>query len=205
MERGEGRGRAPAEALTVAPLTPVLWDDLVDLFGPERGAASGCWCMWHRVPGRPAWEALGRDARRDAFRARLDAGPPPGLLAYRGAVAVGWVAVAPRAELPRFQTQKVSTLPPEAEDAAGPVHALHCFYVRAGHRRTGIMRALAEAAIGFARRQGATALDACPIEPDRPMQWGEGFVGLVPLFRDLGFREIARRSPRRPLMRLDLA
>ena len=164
--------------------------------------------MWHRVPGRPAWEALGRDARRDAFRARLDAGPPPGLLAYRGAVAVGWVAVAPRAELPRFQTQKVSALPPAAEaaeDAAGPVHALHCFYVRAGHRHTGIMRALAEAAIGFARRQGAAFLDACPIEPDRPMQWGEGFVGLAPLFRDLGFREIARRSPRRPLMRLDLA
>jgi hypothetical protein len=36
------------------------------------------------------------------------------------------------------------------------------------------------------------------------LQWGEGFVGIAPLFRDLGFTEIARRSPRRPLMRLVL-
>jgi hypothetical protein len=30
-------------------------------------------------------------------------------------------------------------------------------------------------------------------------------VGIASVFRDLGFEEIARRSPRRPLMRLELA
>lgn len=204
--RGSDGGRdAAGEPLVVVPLTPDRWDDLVDLFGPERGAASGCWCMWHRVAGRAGWTALGAEGRRDAFRARVTEGPPPGLLAYRGAVAVGWVAVTPRAELPRFERQKVSARPEDATPPAAPLYALHCFYIRAGHRRQGLMRRLAEAAIAHARAAGAAALDVCPIEPDRPLQWGEGFVGLAPLFRDLGFVEIARRSPRRPLMRLALA
>jgi GNAT superfamily N-acetyltransferase len=205
MERPRGAGFSADEPLSIRPLTADLWDDLVDLFGPERGAASGCWCMWHRVPGRPAWTALGRDGRREAFRERIGQGAPPGLLAYRGNLAVGWVALAPRDELPRFESQKVSTPPEDAAPAlSGSILALHCFYIRAGHRRQGLMRALAEAAIATARGSGASAVDACPIEPDRPMQWGEGFVGIAPMFRDLGFREIARRSPRRPLMRLDL-
>lgn len=207
MEKTSGTDKATnaAEPIDIVPLTSDRWDDLVDLFGPERGAASGCWCMWHRVPGRPAWSDLGAAGRRDAFRARVAAGPAPGLLAYRGGVAVGWVAVTPRDELPRFQTQKVSARPPEDAAPAGPIYALHCFYIRAGHRRGGLMRHLAGAAIDHARDQGAAAVDVCPIEPDRPMQWGEGFVGLAPVFRDLGFTEIARRSPRRPLMRLELA
>lgn len=207
--RGQDGGRDGArdttrEPPTVVPLTPDRWDDLVDLFGPQRGAASGCWCMWHRVPGRAAWTALDAEGRRDAFRARVAAGLPPGLLAYRDGLAVGWVAVAPRDELPRFETQKVSRPPDDVASPEGRLYALHCFYIRGGHRRQGIMRALAEAAIAHARAAGAAALDACPIEPDRPMHWGEGFVGIAPMFRDLGFTEIARRSPRRPLMRLEL-
>lgn len=214
MSRRAGTSRDPHEPSVIVPpvvgppvivpLTAERWGDLVDLFGPTRGAASGCWCMWHRVGGRAGWNALGAEGRREAFAARVASGPPPGLLAYRGDVAVGWVALAPRGHLPRFQRQKVSALPAEA-GLMGPVLALHCFYVRSGHRRTGLMRALTLAAIAHARALGALAVDACPVEPDRPLPWGEGFVGLAPLFRDLGFIEVARRAPRRPLMRLTLA
>jgi hypothetical protein len=49
---------------------------------------------------------------------------------------------------------------------------------------------------------GARAVEACTIDPDRPLIWGDGFVGLTPVFDSLGFEEVARRSPRRPLMRL---
>jgi hypothetical protein len=66
------------------------------------------------------------------------------------------------------------------------------------------MGRLAEAAIAFARQNGASAIEACPIDADRPLIWGDGFVGVSSVFTALGFREIARRSPRRPLMRLDL-
>ena len=65
------------------------------------------------------------------------------------------------------------------------------------------MQTLAKAAADYARKQGAAAVEACAIEPDKPLQWGEGFVGLATVFRRLGFDEVARRSPKRPLMRLD--
>jgi len=64
------------------------------------------------------------------------------------------------------------------------------------------MTDLAEAAIDYARKKKAAALDVCPIDTDKPLMWGEGFVGIVSVFAKLGFKEVARRSPRRPLMRL---
>ena len=32
------------------PLTPDRWADFEDLFGPDRGGNSGCWCLWPRLP-----------------------------------------------------------------------------------------------------------------------------------------------------------
>ena len=64
------------------------------------------------------------------------------------------------------------------------------------------MGKLAADAVAHAKAQGALAVEACTIDPDRPLIWGDGFVGLTPVFKSLGFEEVARRSPRRPLMRL---
>ena len=63
--------------LALHPLTPERWGDLVDLFGPERGGNSGCWCMWWRMAGAD-WKAVPRDEKRDRFRVIVEAGPPPG-------------------------------------------------------------------------------------------------------------------------------
>lgn len=188
--------------LEVLPLTPERWDDLVDLFGPGRGANSGCWCMWTILRGRD-FDALSRDERRRSFETRVAAGPAPGLLMYREAIAVGWVAVGPRPQYERFQLSRISK-PLESDTVEPSVnpYAITCFYIRSGYRKSGLMRPLAEAAIDHARKAGADQVDACPIDPDKPLQWGEGFVGLVSVFRDLGFTEVARRSSKRPLMRL---
>jgi GNAT superfamily N-acetyltransferase len=194
----------PRAATKIHPLTPDRWPDLLDLFGPERGANSGCWCLWPRVSGTE-FKAMDRDARKARFRAIVKRGPPPGLLAYEGDQAVGWCAVGPRPSLARFESAKASRMPEEAD---GPeparIYAISCFFIRSGYRKLGMTRILARAAIDFARRQGASAIDACAIDPDRPLIWGEGFVGVTAIYVDLGFREIARRSPRRPLMRLML-
>ena len=64
------------------------------------------------------------------------------------------------------------------------------------------MTDLAKAAIAYARKKKAVALDVCPIDTDAHLTWGEGFVGFASVFRELGFKEVARRSPKRPLMRL---
>jgi GNAT superfamily N-acetyltransferase len=178
------------------PLTPDRWDDLVDLFGPDRGANSGCWCMWWRMP-RSEWRVVPRDEKRDRFRAIVEAGPPPGILAYDGGVAVGWCAIGPRKTLPQMNRSRVAA-PLEGEEG---VWAVNCFYIRAGHRGQNMMRKLLDGAVAFARRGGAAALEACPIETDRKLVWGEGYVGIASVFRAAGFAEVARRSPTRPLMR----
>lgn len=192
----------PRAAIEIHPLTPDRWVDLVDLFGPERGANSGCWCLWPRVSG-VEFKAMDREARKKSFRSIVKRGPPPGLIAYDGVRAVGWCAVGPRPSLARFESAKASRLPVDADGPeTGHVYAISCFFIRSGYRKLGLTRKLARAAIDFARRQGASAIDACAIDPDRPLIWGEGFVGVTSIYLDLGFCEIARRSPRRPLMRL---
>jgi predicted GNAT family acetyltransferase len=194
--------KGPASRFTVRPLTPSLWADVEDLFGPEKGANSGCWCMWPRLTGAD-FKAMGKDRRKKAFKSCVATGPVPGLLLYDKDQAIGWVAVTPRAEVIRFEKAKTSELEPGKDPRTH--YAITCFYVRAGHRKRGLMTDLAKAAIDYARKKKAKAIDVCPIETDKPLMWGEGFVGIVSVFRELGFKEVARRSPRRPLMRLSFA
>lgn len=184
--------------LVFHPLTADRWVDLEQLFGPERGATSGCWCQWTRI-SRPEWDALGRTGRKQRFEAEVREGPPPGLLAYDGGTAVGWCAVAPRAATPKLNRSRIAA-PAEADIDA--VWAITCFYIASSHRRSGLMRPLIEAAVAHAFAHGARAIEACPIEPQRNLIWGEGFVGIASAFGELGFAEVARRSPTRPLMRL---
>jgi hypothetical protein len=183
-------------AIALRPLTPDRWDDLVDLFGPERGANSGCWCMWWRMP-RNEWRLAPRDEKRDRFHALVDAGPPPGVLAYEGETAVGWCAIGPRKTLPQMNRSRVAA----PLDKVEGVWAVSCFYIRTGHRGQKLMRKLLDGAVAFARKAGAGTVEACPLDTERKLIWGEGYVGIASVFRDSGFEEVARRSPTRPLMR----
>jgi GNAT superfamily N-acetyltransferase len=186
-------------AVEIHPLTSDRWDDLVDLFGPKVGANSGCWCMWWRM-GSADWKAVPREEKRDRFRAMVKDGPSPGILAYDGDQAVGWCAVGPRATLPRMQTSRVA----KPLDATEEAWAVNCFFVRSGWRGKKMMRTLLDGALDFAARQGARIVEACPLDTERKLFWGEGFVGIGSVFRRAGFKEIARRTPTRPLMRLEL-
>ena len=161
--------------------------------------------MWPRVAGAD-YKAMDRDGRKHAFRSIVAAGPPPGLLAYDDGKAVGWCAVGPRASFARFQSAKTSR--PVAgldEIDVKRCYAITCFFIRTGYRKRGLTKRLAEAAIGFARESGAATVEVCAIDPEKPLMWGEGFVGVASVFAALGFREVARRSPRRPLMQLMLS
>jgi len=78
--------------LTTRPLTPDLWPAFEDLFG-ENGAVGGCWCMYWRI-GR-AYRKKPREENKTAFREIVERGPPPGLLAFDGDIAVGWCQLTP--------------------------------------------------------------------------------------------------------------
>ena len=61
-----------------SPVTASTWPLLEDLFGPDRGADSGCWCMWWLV-SRSDFNAMGKSRRKAALRELCDNGEPLGL------------------------------------------------------------------------------------------------------------------------------
>lgn len=183
------------DGLSFHPLGAERWADLEILFGPERGAESGCWCMWWRTT-RKEWETMGKARRKAAFRKIVAANAVPGILAYDGAAPVGWCAIAPRARTPSLDRSRVAK---PIDDR--PVWSITCFYIARSHRKRGLMAALIEAACAHAARNGADIVEAYPLEPARALDWGEGFVGIATAFSECGFSEIARRTPTRPVMR----
>ncbi len=184
--------------LVCRPLTADLWPDLERLFGPERGAVAGCWCLWFRLT-RAAWEEAGRAGRKRTFRSLVERGPPPGLLGYLGGEPVAWVALSPRREQPVIERSRI-TRPVDDREA----FAITCFYLAPRARRQGLMRPLIAAAVAEARRRGARLVEAYPADPP-PGTRATGFRGLLRPFLDAGFSEVARRSPTRPILRLELA
>jgi len=178
--------------LTVRPLTPESWPALEDLFG-QRGACNGCWCMYWRIGN--AYRRQPQGQNKAEFRQVVDQGPPPGLIAFDGDLAVGWCQLTPRDAL--------SWLDRAWHRVDGvPVWSISCFYVRKGYRKRGITTALIGAAIKTARRAGALVLEAYPLEADlSPSASGTGYVST---FQRSGFKVVGRRSKARPIMRLDL-
>jgi len=80
-----------------------------------------------------------------------------------------------------------------------------CFVTRAGFRRRGVSRALARAAIDFARERGARAFEGYPMltEAGHEITWGELHVGSRSIFAAAGFAEVSHPTPRRVVMRID--
>lgn len=182
-------------ALEIHAATPDRWGDIEQLFGP-RGQQGGCWCMWNRQTSREFDDHKG-DQNKAAFRALVDANPPPGLLAYADGVPVGWVAVAPRHEYPRLQRSRVTKPVDDME-----VWAITCFVIARHVRGTGVATALLGAAVEFAQSHDAIAVEGYPVEPRADhMPEIYAWMGLASMFERFGFEEVARRSETRPLMR----
>ncbi len=182
-------------ALQIRPLTAKHWPDLERLFGP-RGACSGCWCMWYRLP-RSDWGKQKGEGNRRAFHKLVASGTPTGVLAYLDKEPVGWCAVAPRTDYVRLARSRV--LKP-VDDR--PVWSVTCFYIATAHRRSGLSEQLLHAAIEYARKHGGKTVEGYP--HDRPageMPDAFAYTGFVSAFRKAGFKEAARRSARRPIMR----
>jgi GNAT superfamily N-acetyltransferase len=183
---------------TILPLAPERWDDFVDLMGPN-GAMQGCWCMWFRLSNAD-FNGMAGDPNREAMRGLVDDDCVPGLLAYEGDTAAGWVSLAPREEFGRVERSKFFQ---KVDDER--VWSIVCFFVPRKQRGKGLMTALLAGAIDFARDRGATVLEAYPRDPAIAKVSADGaFVGLEPAFREAGFVEVARRDPKRPIMRLRL-
>jgi len=180
------------------PLTADRFDDFETLFG-ERGACGGCWCMWWRLD-RKTFDAGKGAKNRRAMKKVVDSGEVPGILVYRSGVPIGWCALAPRERYPRLARSRV--LAPVDER---PVWSVVCFFVAKPWRRRGITRALLEAAVAWAGEHGARIVEGYPVVARRgAMPDAFAYTGLPGAFEKAGFREVARRSPSRPIVRREI-
>ncbi len=177
----------------IRELTPDLWPALEDLFDTS-GAVGRCWCMYWRIGSR--YRDVDRDANKAAFRKVLDDGPPPGLLAFDDDVAVGWCQLTPRDALPwldrTWRLRRVDEV---------PVWSISCFYVRKGYRRQRVASAMITAAVDAAKRAGAPAVEAYPLDAD--LTPSTSHTGYATTFKRAGFKIVGRHVPSRPIMRYD--
>ena len=182
------------ESIEFHPATPARWRDLERLFGP-RGACAGCWCMWARLPRAEFQAGVGAKNKR-ALRRVVAAGEPPGILAYVNGEPAGWCGLGPRADFRRLEKSKV--LAP-VDDR--PAWSVVCFFVARPYRRQGLSVRLLREAVRHAAARGATLVEGYPT--DTRSRAADAFVwtGLASAFERAGFREVARRSRTRPIMR----
>jgi len=180
--------------LTILPLTPDRWDDFETLFG-KNGACAGCWCTWWRM-GQSEWLAKKGAGTKRRMRAIVRKGPPPGLLAYADDEAVGWCAIAERGAYPRLARSKILAPVDNAK-----VWSVTCFFVRRDWRRRGVTVELLKGAAPWVAGRGGRLIEGYPTDADREQPAAFVFHGLLDAFRSAGFREVARRSKSRPIVR----
>jgi GNAT superfamily N-acetyltransferase len=185
--------------LRFAPLTADRWDDVAKLFGPN-GACGGCWCMWWKRTQRDFDRAKGAINKR-AFKAIVSRGTEPGLLAYAGDTPIGWCAVEPREHYLRLV--KSRTLAPVDEQH---VWSITCLFIKAGYRHQGVSLALIEAATAFVAARGGRLIEAYPKDLAFKTAGANSlWMGVASTFRQVQFEEVARRTPTRPIMRIEVA
>ena len=191
----------PIPDLTVKPVTPTRWRDLETVFLAKGcSVARGCWCMYYRRSGARPHLSPGMthaQGNRADLKALVEARTPPGLIGYRGKVPVGWVSLGPRETYAKLKRSPVM----KAVDDS-PVWSIVCFVVPAECRGQGIAHALLRGAVAYAEKQGATLLEAYPVDKTERGSDDSMWFGSKSLYDRAGFREVARRKPHRPIMRL---
>ena len=190
------------DGFTIEPLTPDRFDDLSVVLGP--GGIAGCWCMYWTTETTREWRDNskgGATARNKTLMQELVAtGPPPGLIAYDGDQPVAWCRVVARTTLPGLKRSRHSSTDLDIDG----VWSLPCFVVRKQHRGRGLSEVLTKAAMSLAAEQGATVLEAYPWETEEQKDPMSIYTGVASTFQRLGFEEVQRKAPHKPMMRLDL-
>jgi len=191
------------DGYAVKPLTSDLFDDFTRVIG--KGGIGGCWCMYWTLPSSKAWSEGAKGGsvapNRRSFLSIVEAGPPPGLLAYDNDDPVAWCRVVPRHTLPALANSRYFKTDLDIEG----VWSLPCFVVRKAHRGRGLTALLTRAAIGFVRQQGGTSVEAYPWDTTEKKADAVVYTGMASTFHRLGFEVVQRRAPHKPMMRIAVA
>lgn len=136
------------------------------------------------------------ETNRQALRELVRKAPAPGVLAYADGKPVGWCAVAPREAYPALGRSRI--LKPVDRQ---PVWSISCLFVEKSYRRQGLSTQIIQAAAAFAKTQGAKIVEGYPQVVVGYLPAAFIWTGLEQSFLNAGFIEVARRSPKRPILR----
>ncbi len=175
------------------PATPELIPDLFLVLKK----CWGCWCMYFRSDPSE-FKTAGSQLRKEWMESLVRSGRVPGIIGYWNGTPMAWCSLAPRPEFSRLDRSRF--LKP-VDDL--PVWSIVCFWVNKEFRGQGVTELLLKDAMDFGRSQGAKAFEAYPFDPahskGKSDHW---YTGVMSTFQRLGFCEVARRSPKRPIMRM---
>jgi GNAT superfamily N-acetyltransferase len=188
----------------IHPVTEERFADLADLF-ESHGATRGCWCMafiaerkvfhdgWHEGKNRERFEEMAKTAD-----------PPMGLIGYdEDGTPIAWCAMGPRSRYPRTIGPRATILAGRDKSEDDDVWLMTCFFTRVGYRSKGTTRKLLDAAVAYARKHGAKAVEGIPIATG--WKKSDEYVGREQVFEAAGFTCTARPTPRRAVMRRELS
>ncbi len=171
----------------------------MDAFGTVlRGSwGAGCWCMFPRLSNAKIRELPGSGSLSErqckAMTKLARRRRAPGLLAFDGHEAVGWIAVAPRSEYMRVDASRAT---PRVDDE--DVWVIPCVTVHKSARGRGVALALIRAAVSYAIEKGAPAIEAYPRAGATRTGDDNAYFGTEPMFRRAGFRVIQKPLKNRP-------
>jgi GNAT superfamily N-acetyltransferase len=138
------------------------------------------------------------EKNRLAQKEIVSSGRVPGLLAYIDGTPTGWMAIEPRENYPVLNNSRVLKVVDKI-----PVWSITCFFVTKEYRHRGISVDLVRAAIEHVAMQGGKVIEGYPVEVLTEKRSPPMFVytGLASAFKKVGFKEVCRRSAKRPIMR----
>ncbi len=186
--------------LTIRPLTAAQVDDVKTVTRGTWGAT--CWDLFPRYnraqqralgtvgAGGPLVEKKRREVLAKLARRRKNSA---GLVAYEGREPVGFVSLGPRSDYARIANSKAT---PPVDDVDPWV--VPCITVRRGHRGQGVAVAMLRAAVEYAGKRGAPAVEGYPRAERTRLHDDYAFVGTEAMFRRAGFRKIRGILPRLP-------
>lgn len=180
--------------LVFHPLTPERWSDLEGLFGKDK-VCSVCWCMWWRISAAQ-WTSQRGKKNKKALKAIVGSRKATGILAYSNGQSIGWCSISPREDFHRLERSRTLK-----RIDAKPVWSVVCFFVAKPFRRQGVSTKLLEAAMNYARRQGAKIIEGYPSRSNKKQPDPLVYMGLASPFQKLGFVETKTNSKTKTIMR----
>jgi len=146
---------------------------------------------------RKEYDTLRGSGTKRKMKSLVNKGTIPGILAYDNDKPVGWCSIAPREDFPVLENSKVLK---RIDDKS--VWSVVCFFINKNYRRQGLSVEMLNAVKKYVKMNNGKIVEGYPVEP-KSGKTADVFAwtGLAAAFKKAGFKELARRSETRPIMR----